>query len=80
MEITLSPAKTINININEIKILSVNDFFDKKRIVANIKGLPKPLILWDGETEYAEAGVWTNETATQRVLDLLQANNVKWGF
>lgn len=74
MDVILKPAQTIpasTMTLSAVEILCVNDAFQEKQIVALIKGLPKPLILWNGSAEYEAAGVWTNESATARATEIL---------
>jgi hypothetical protein len=68
------------VNLNEIKIIAVRDLFEEKKIIARIQGLNRPIYLWNGETEYASAGVWTNESALQRAAEVLALPEVPWAF
>jgi hypothetical protein len=78
IEITLNPAKKLTIDVDNFEIKSVKDFFKKKKIIASIAGLPKDIILWEGEEEYANAGEWTNESVKTRALEIFQGGNVKF--
>jgi hypothetical protein len=77
MIITLQPVQTITLS-EPIVIEAVRDLFTEKRIIAKIKGLPRPVILWSGSEEYAAAGNWTNESATAQALTVLQLSSVPW--
>jgi hypothetical protein len=73
---TLRPAETVT--IDEVEILAVRDFFIEKKIIARVKGLPSPIVLWDGEEEYTAAGDWTNETAISKATEILKSGNVRF--
>ncbi|NBP03675.1 MAG: hypothetical protein EBU90_26980 [Proteobacteria bacterium] len=70
MQITLEPARTVELN-EPITVLAVRDLFEQKRIIARIKDLPRGLVLWSGDDEYTAAGNWTNESATERAIEQL---------
>jgi len=76
--ITLRPAEVVT--IDEVIISRVADSFEEKKIIAFIKDVPKPLVLWSGEEEYAEAGNWTNESALERATEVLALPNIPWLF
>jgi hypothetical protein len=76
MNIVIQPQKTIN--LSEVKILAVRDLFEEKVIIARIKDLPRPIILWKGDEEYDAAGIWTNETALARATEVLSQTPVRW--
>lgn len=78
MNITLREAETIT--INEILIDNVGDSFSEKKIIAYIKGVPRPILLWNGEEEYAAASNWTNESALARAKEVLNLPVVPWAF
>lgn len=78
MNITLRQAETIT--VNEIVIEHVRDSFTEKKIIAHIKGVPRTLLLWEGEEEYAAAGNWTNEDALARATEVLNLPVVPWAF
>ena len=85
MNITLKPAEVLTIpaevlTIDEIVISRVADCFHEKKIIAFIKGIPKPILLWNGEEEYTAAGVWTNESALARAEEGLTLPNIPWAF
>jgi hypothetical protein len=66
--------------LNEVVVLSVRDLFLQKKIIAKIKNLDAPIILWNGEEEYEAAGNWTNESATQRATEVLSLPEIPWAF
>lgn len=78
MNITLRQAETIT--INEIVIEHVRDSFTEKKIIAHIKKVPRPLLLWSGDEEYTAAGNWTNESVLARATELLSLPVVPWAF
>ena len=71
MKITIQPEQSVT--LDEIKILAVRDLFEEKTIVARIDKLPRPIVLWQGDTEYAAAGNWTNETALAKATEVLSS-------
>lgn len=76
MQITFQPAQTIT--LNSIIIEFVRDNFHEQKIVAKIKGLPRPIVLWSGNTQYASASAWTNETATVQASAVLALSSIPW--
>ena len=78
MQITIQPAQTINLNAIEIE--AVRDMFSEQKIVAKIKQLPRPVVLWSGEAEYTAAGNWTNESALTRATAVLSLSSIPWAF
>lgn len=74
--ITVQAAETVT--LEEVKILAVRDLFKEKKIIARIEKLPKPIVLWSGDAEYAAAGNWTNETALARAVEVLALPTVPW--
>ena len=64
--------------LEDLEIVFIRDEFLTKRICAQLKGLQRVVVLWDGITEYQEAGEWTNETALQRAKDLIANNAIKF--
>lgn len=80
MIITLKQAETLEFNENNIQLIAVRDLFKEKKIIARIEGLPKPILLWDGEEEYNAAGNWTEETVIQRIAQVLQLPEIPLGW
>jgi len=76
INIILQPEKSIT--IDEVEVLAVRDLFQEKTIIARIKDLPRPVVLWKGEEEYAAAGDWTNETAIAKAIEVLSAPEINW--
>lgn len=76
MDITLQPAQIII--LKDIKIEAVRDLFIQKRIIAKIKDLPRPIILWDGPDQYAAAGNWTNDTVFAQASAVLALSSIPW--
>ena len=78
MQITVQPAQTIN--IDTIVVEFVRDIFTEKKIIAKIKNVPRPIVLWSGSTEYASASAWNNETATAQASAVLALSSIPWAF
>ena len=77
MDITIQQAEVVTLT-DPIVIEAVRDLFVQKKIVAKIKGLSRPIILWDGEEQYTAAGNWTNDTATVQASAVLQLSSIPW--
>ena len=77
MNITIQEAQVITLQ-DPIVIEAVRDLFVQKKIIAKIKGLPRPIILWDGPDQYAAAGNWTNESATVQATAILSLSSIPW--
>jgi len=77
MNITVQQAEIVTLS-EPIVIEAVRDLFVQKRIVAKIKGLPRPVILWEGEEQYTAAGNWTNDTAIAQASAVLQLSSIPW--
>ena len=78
MQITVQPAQTIE--LNSVVIEFVRDIFIEKTIIAKIKDLPRPVVLWRGETEYAAASAWDNNSALARATEILALSSIPWAF
>lgn len=76
MQITIQPALTVD--LNSVVIEYVRDNFTEQTISAKIKGLPRSVALWSGETEYAAASAWDNDSAATRALEVLALPNIPW--
>jgi len=76
MKITTQPEQSVT--LDEIKILAVRDLFEEKTIVARIDKLPRPVVLWQGDEEYAAAGNWTNKSALARATEVLASPTPKF--
>jgi hypothetical protein len=76
INIVIQPPQTVSLDV--VEILAMIDDFDQKKITAMIKGLPKNIVLWSGDEEYAAAGNWTNETATAQTTALLSLSSIPW--
>ena len=77
MNIIIQEAQTVTLS-EPLVIEAVRDLFVQKRIIAKIQGLPKPIILWEGEEQYAAAGNWTNATALARAQVVLALSPIPW--
>ena len=76
--ITLQPAQTLDIDLDNITINFIRDSSNDLTIIANIRGLPRPVLLWSGEEEYAAAGVWTDESALARAKEILSSDSPRF--
>lgn len=76
MKIVIRPEQSIE--VDTIVIEKIEDSFEEFKIIAHLKDVPRRLILWAGETEYNEAGAWTNQSATDRVNEILNSGNPTW--
>ena len=77
MDIIIQTTQTIKL-ADPIVIEFVRDLFVEKKIVAKIKGLPKQIVLCDGDEQYAAAGNWTNDTAISQALVVLALSSIPW--
>ena len=77
MDIQLRAAEIITIP-DPLTIENVRDSFQDKKITARIARVPREVILWSGETEYADAGNWTNESALSRLSEVLALPSIPW--
>jgi hypothetical protein len=66
------------VSLPSVEILAVRDLFEEKTIIARIKGLPRPVVLWKGDAEYTAAGDWTNATATAKAEAVLALPVIPW--
>jgi hypothetical protein len=76
MQITVQPAQTIT--IDNVVVEFVRDIFTEQKIIAKIKNVPRPIILWSGTTQYASASAWTNSTAVARASAVLTLSSIPW--
>jgi len=66
------------VSLSAVEVLAVRDLFQEKTIIARVKGLPRPVVLWKGDSEYAEAGDWTNASATAKATQVLSSPVIPW--
>lgn len=76
INVVTQPQKTVS--LDAVEVLAVRDLFSEKTIIARIKGLPRPVVLWKGDAEYAAAGNWTNESAAAQATAVLNLPEVPW--
>jgi hypothetical protein len=76
MSISITIAQPQVITLEDVVIEAVRDIFVQQRIVAKIKNVPRPIVLWEGSTEYAAASAWTNETALARAQYVLSLSAI----
>lgn len=77
MDITIQQAEVVTLS-EPLVIEAVRDLFTQKKIIAKIKGLPRPVTLWEGDEQYAAAGNWTNETALTQAQVVLTLSPIPW--
>jgi hypothetical protein len=76
INVVTQPQQTVS--LDAVEVLAVRDLFDEKTIIARVKGLPRPVVLWGGEDEYTAAGDWTNATATAQATSVLSLSSIPW--
>jgi hypothetical protein len=76
--ITLQPATTVEIDTANLVLTKITDSPTDLVITATIQNIWRDIILWKGAEEYADAGIWTNETANARAVQLIDAGIVKF--
>jgi hypothetical protein len=73
--ITIQPAQTIDIDANNLVLTKVVDN-QADTITASVQGLWRDIILWHGVEEYTQAGIWTNDTARARAIELINSGSI----
>ena len=76
INVVTQPQQTVS--LSAVEVLAVRDLFHEKTIIARVKGLPRPIILWKGEAEYTAAGNWTNDSAAAQATQVLSLSAVPW--
>jgi hypothetical protein len=76
INVVTQPLQTVS--LSAVELLAVRDLFQEQTIIARVKGLPRPIVLWKGASEYAAAGVWTNESATAKATAVLSLSAIPW--
>jgi hypothetical protein len=76
INVVTQPLQTVS--LSAVEVLAVRDLFEEKTIIARVKGLPRPVVLWKGEAEYTAAGDWTNATAVAKATEVLSAPVINW--
>jgi len=78
MKVEITNPKTIVVTeqqtktYNELTVKRLVDFPEKKRVVAFIKEVNKPVVLWEG-TSYDVIGDWTSANVSERLMELYSA-------
>jgi hypothetical protein len=78
MKVEITNPKTIVVTeqqtktYSELTIKRLVDFPEKKRVVAFIKEVNKPVVLWEG-TSYDVIGDWTSANVSERLTELYSA-------
>jgi hypothetical protein len=76
INVVTQPQQTVS--LSAVEVLAVRDLFQEKTIIARVKGLPRPVVLWKGEEEYAAAGNWTNDSVAAQAVTVLSAPVINW--
>jgi hypothetical protein len=76
INVVTQPLQTVS--LSAVEVLAVRDLFNEKTIIARVKGLPRPVVLWKGEAEYTAAGDWTNVTAVAKATEVLSLSSIPW--
>ena len=76
MSTTVKLQNSQSITIDKIVVETVRDLFLEKKIIARIKGIPRGIVLWQGEEEYTAAGEWSNASILARATEIISSGNV----
>jgi len=76
INVVTQPQQTVS--LSAVEVLAVRDLFAEKTIIARVKGLPRPIVLWKGDAEYTAAGNWTNDSAKAQATAVLSLSAVPW--
>jgi hypothetical protein len=77
MKVIIQPE--ISIDLLDVVIVGIRDSFREKKIVAQIQGIPRGVLLWAGESyDSEEAQNWTNEIAKNRARYVLSLKEVPY--
>ena len=76
MSTTVKLQNSQSITIDKIVVETVRDLFLEKKIIARIKGIPRGIVLWQGEVEYTAAGEWSNASILARATEIISSGNV----
>jgi len=76
INVVTQPLQTVS--LSAVEVLAVRDLFQEKTIIARVKGLPRPIVLWTGADQYTAAGDWTNATATAQATAVLSLSSIPW--
>jgi hypothetical protein len=78
MKVEITNPKTIVVTeqqtktYNELTVKRLVDFPEKKKVVAFIKEVNNPVILWEGAA-YDTIGDWTSANVSERLTELYSA-------
>jgi hypothetical protein len=78
MKVEITNPKTIVVTeqqtktYNELTVKRLVDFPEKKKVVAFIKEVNNPIILWEGAA-YDTIGEWTSANVSERLSELYSA-------
>jgi hypothetical protein len=75
-KITLQPATTVEVDTSNLVLTKIIDSPTDLVITATIQNIWRDIILWKGAEEYADAGIWTNESANARAVELINSEAV----
>ena len=76
INVVTQPQQTVS--LSAVEVIAVRDLFSEKTIIARVKGLPRPIVLWSGVDQYTAAGNWTNESATAKATAVLSLSSIPW--
>lgn len=76
--ITLFPAQTTTVDIDSLSLEKIIDSPSNFLITAVVVDIWREMILWQGQEEYEQAGIWTNESALARAKELIESGNVRF--
>ena len=57
------------VKVSKIEITSITDSSVDKKVTAYVKGLPRTIVLWEGEA-YDAIGQWTDADVTARIKEI----------
>jgi len=78
MKVEITNPKTIVVTeqqtktYNELTVKKLVDFPEKKKVVAFIKEVKNPVVLWEG-VAYDTIGEWTSANVSERLSELYSA-------
>jgi hypothetical protein len=76
INVVTQPEQTVS--LSAVEVLAVRDLFSEQTIIARVKGLPRPVVLWKGEADYTAAGNWTNDSAAAQATAVLSLSSIPW--
>ena len=68
---TAVPA--ITLSLKTLTILKISDCQGQQKVVANVKELPHPIVLWSGSS-YVSIGDWTQAQAEAQLISIISGS------